>query len=107
MTICRPLNSNSETDIARKEFKGWLEADRDARLMEFVSLVQTSSQPWRSRLARAFGKIDDPVYGFEKPYVFAYIAACSGSQGNPSRENIEIIFDNDVVHRGQAKAAYK
>lgn len=97
----------------RKQFKGWNEFHRDKRLMEFVPLVEKYSNRGLAFTIghNHFRDKSDPVWGFKQPYMFAYITALTGllrfAQGNPAKEKIEIIFDNGVVHRRQAKAAYK
>jgi uncharacterized protein DUF3800 len=97
----------------RKQFKGWSEFHRDRRLMEFVPLIRKYSNRGLAFTIghNHFSDKNDPVWGFKQPYMFAYITALSGllkfAQDNPAKEKIEVIFDNGVVHRRQAKAAYK
>jgi len=48
---------------------------------------------------------------FKNPYMFAYALSFSVmlhfAHGNPSRERIELIFDNNVIKPKQAEEAYK
>jgi len=52
-----------------------------------------------------------PFQPFKNPYMFAYALSFSVmlhyARGNPAREPIELIFDEDVIKRKQAEAAYK
>jgi hypothetical protein len=97
----------------RGQFKGWTENDRDDRLLNFVQVIKRYSRKGFAFTLRHehFDKSKVSVYGFKNPYMFAYISALTGllqlAKRIPTRDKIDIIFDKDVVHARQAKAAYK
>jgi len=98
----------------RDQFKGWTERERDDRLMEFMALIDDCSSRGLAIVIShdSFGKIlAQPFQPFKNPYMFAYALSFSVmlhfAHGNPSKERIELIFDNDVIKRKQAEKAYK
>lgn len=96
-----------------KQFLGWTPDDRDVRLMEFLRIVDTYSGKGLAIViphdifARILKQTFQP---FMNPYMFAYALSFSVmlhyAHGNPAREPIELIFDEDVIKRRQAEKAY-
>jgi hypothetical protein len=98
----------------RKQFKGWTENDRDERLKEFLQVTERYSGKGLAIVVPhdAFLAIlKQSFQPFKNPYMFAYALSFSVmlhfAHGNPDREPIELIFDNDLVKRRQAEKAYK
>jgi len=98
----------------RKQFKGWTETDRDQRVAEFLPLIDKYSGKGLAIVIPhdQFDKIlKQSFQPFRNPYMFAYALSFSVmlhfAHGNPAREPIELIFDEDVIKRKQAEKAYK
>ena len=97
-----------------RQFIGWNEIDRDARLREFLDITDRYSSKGLAIVIPhdLFTKILRQTFQpFKNPYMFAY-ALCFSimlhfAHGNPDREPIELIFDRDVIKRRQAENAYK
>jgi len=97
-----------------KQFMGWNEIDRDNRLMAFLPIIERYSGKGLAIVIPhdLFDKILRQTFQpFKNPYMFAYALSFSVmlhyAHGNPAREPIELIFDEDVIKRRQAEKAYK
>lgn len=97
-----------------RQFIGWNEIDRDARLREFLEIIDRYSGKGLAIVIPhdLFTKILKQTFQpFKNPYMFAYALSFSVmlgfAEGNPEREPIELIFDRDVIKRKQAENAYR
>ena len=98
----------------RRQFKGWTNSDRDARLKEFLQVIERYSGKGLAIVIPhdAFGAILKRSFQpFKNPYMFAYALSFSVmlhfAHGNPDHEPIELIFDNSLIEKRQAEKAYK
>lgn len=99
----------------RYQFKGWTPPERDARVLDFVSLISNASARGIAFVIdhAAFDLIirDAPQTPFTNPYTLAYFLSLSTIlpivQDAFPLEKIEIIFDEGVVHPSEAEIAYQ
>jgi len=100
----------------RGEFKGWKEADRDRRLLEFVPLIQRYSGRGIAFVVEQLGfeRIVKSAAStpFRSPQTLAHFLSLASilpivEQSFGSSERIDIVYDRDLVTRRDAERAYK
>jgi hypothetical protein len=99
----------------RYQFKGWKPSERDARLLEFVPIIASTSAKGIAFVVdhAAFEMIirDAPNTPFKTPYTLAYfLSLCAilpTVQDAFPTEKVEIIFDEGVVNPHEAGTAYQ
>jgi len=99
----------------RGQFRGYSVEERDRRLLEFIPLIESCSGKGLASVIdqQPFAKIIKQAPGtpFTSPYTFAYFLALSTLlpivQEFFASEQIDIVFDRDVIKRKQAENAYR